>query len=112
MDSLKRSHVDQCNDGRVSGKTGEVSVSSDQSQTAKPVANQLCQLESDTKPIVALQNVPASDLLQNALVLLYNKRQQLVIVNFDLFLDFFTGFSFLLCFVLVSLSVNVNFPSP
>lgn len=71
VDSL-RSHA------QVSGDKGDVTNTCNQNSIAA-TGNQLAQFEAKIKFNVEVQSESASDQLQNALALLYRKRQELVI---------------------------------
>ncbi|KAI3449256.1 hypothetical protein Pfo_005921 [Paulownia fortunei] len=75
VDSLKSFHT-QCRDEKISGDKGDVTISCNQKGIAA-TRSELVQFEAKTKYNVEVQRVSASEELQNALSLLYRKRQEL-----------------------------------
>ncbi|KAK6142731.1 hypothetical protein DH2020_023079 [Rehmannia glutinosa] len=74
---LLKSHNAQRRDDKVvSENKGDVTISCDQN-VIDAASNQLVQFEAKTKSDIKLQSVSASEELQNALSLLYRKRQEL-----------------------------------
>ncbi|KAK6142716.1 hypothetical protein DH2020_023064 [Rehmannia glutinosa] len=76
--NLKSYNAQRRDDKVVSENKGDVTILCDQN-VINAASNQLVQFEAKTKSDIELQSVSASEELQNALSLLYRKRQELVI---------------------------------